>query len=75
MSLYTLTIPIIRGKDDDENLDTLNKVLSIIKDKGLKINKNKCQFLLSEIKIWGYKLNKQGSQPQPEKVNAIKLAP
>ena len=65
----------ITGEDDDEHLDTLNKVLSIIKEKGLKINKNKCQFMLSEIKFLGYRLNKQGLQPQPEKVNAIKLAP
>ena len=65
----------ITGMGDDENLDTLNKVLSIIKEKGLKINKNKCQFMLSEIKFLGYRLNKQGLQPQPEKVNAIKLAP
>ena len=41
----------------------------------MKINKNKCQFMLSKIKFLGYKLNKQGLQPQPEKVNAIKLAP
>ena len=65
----------ITGKDDDEHLDTLNKVLSSIKEKGLKINKNKCQFMLSEIKFLGYRLNKRGLQPQPEKVNAIKLAP
>ena len=65
----------ITGKGDDEHLNTLNKVLSVIKEKGLKINKNKCQFMLTEIKFLGYRLNKQGLQPQPEKVNAIKLAP
>ena len=64
----------ITDKDDDEHLDTLNKVLSIIKKKGLKIDKNKCLFMLSEIKFLGYRLNKHGLQPQPEKVNAIKLA-
>ena len=31
--------------------------------------------MLSEIKFLGYRLNKQGLQPQPEKANAIKLAP
>ena len=32
----------ITGKDDDEHLDTLNKLIDIIQETVLKINKNKC---------------------------------
>ena len=65
----------ITGKDDTEHLQTLHRVLKVIGDKGLKVNKDKCQFMLEEINFLGYKLNKQGVRPQDKKTKAIKDAP
>ncbi|KAK3769860.1 hypothetical protein RRG08_036909 [Elysia crispata] len=65
----------ITGKDDTEHLQTLQRVLKVIGDKGLKVNKDKCQFRLEEINFLGYKLNKQGIRPQDKKTKAIKDAP
>ena len=45
----------ITGNDDDEPLDTRNKL-----EKVLKINKDECQFMLGEIKLLSHRLNKQG---------------
>ncbi|XP_059159253.1 uncharacterized protein K02A2.6-like [Physella acuta] len=65
----------ITGKNDTEHLKTLDKVLKIVGEKGLKINKDKCQFMLTEISFLGYILSKQGIRPQPEKTKTIKEAP
>ena len=65
----------IIGKDDTEHLQTLQRVLKVIGDKGLKVNKDKCQFMLEEINFLGYKLNKQGIRLQDKKTKAIKDAP
>ncbi|GFS26157.1 polyprotein [Elysia marginata] len=65
----------ITGKDDSEHLQTLKKVLRVVSDKGLKINKDKCQFMMSEINFLGHRLSRDGLKPQYEKVKTIKEAP
>ena len=65
----------ITGSDDTSHLETLNKVLQVCKDKGLRIRREKCEFLEDEVNFLGYRLNKNGLQPQPEKLRAIKDAP
>lgn len=65
----------ITGKNNAEHLQTLNRVLKMASERGLKINKEKCQFMLNEIKFLGYRLSREGLRPQNEKTNAIKNAP
>ncbi|GFS18341.1 Pol polyprotein [Elysia marginata] len=65
----------ITGKDDSEHLLTRKKVLRVVSDKGLKINKDKCQFMMSEINFLGHRLSRDGLKPQYEKVKTIKEAP
>lgn len=65
----------ITGPNDDSHLNTLKKVLNICHEKGLRLRKDKCEFMKPEIDFLGYRLNKEGLQPQPEKVEAIKNAP
>jgi len=65
----------ITGKDDDEHLKTLETVLTIIKDNGLCVRKDKCKFLSDSVTFLGYELNKHGLQPLPEKLRAIQDAP
>ena len=60
--------------NDTEHLQILQQVLKVIGDKGRKVNKDKCQFMLEEINFLRYKLNKQGIRPQDKK-KTIKDAP
>ncbi len=65
----------ITGPTDNEHLQTLDRVLRMVSAKGLRINKNKCQFLKTEIDFLGYRLSREGIKPQLEKTKAIKDAP
>ena len=55
-------------KDHDENL---HKTLQIIKESGLKLNKNKCEFRKSTPNYFGHVLSADGVSPDPGKVKAI----
>ena len=50
--------------NDTEHVQTLQRVLKVIVDKGRKVNKDKCQFMLEEINFLGYKQNKQDKKKQ-----------
>ncbi|RUS81246.1 hypothetical protein EGW08_010988 [Elysia chlorotica] len=65
----------ITGCDDRTHLQTLNTVLELCKDRGLRIRREKCEFLQDEVNFLGYRLNRDGLQPQPEKLRAIRDAP
>ncbi len=57
------------------HLDTLEKVLTRLKDAGLRLRKEKCSFLVESVTYLGYTLDKEGIHPTPEKVRAINEAP
>ena len=65
----------VTGRNDVEHLQTLDKVYKLIKERGLNINLQKCQFMLKEINFLGYKLCQEGLRPHEEKVRAVKKAP
>lgn len=48
-----------------------NKVIKRIKDAGLTLNKDKCEFGVPKIKFLGHLLSAQGVEIDPEKVTAI----
>ncbi len=49
----------------------LDWILGQLKWVGLKIKVEKCEFAKSEIKLLGYRISKEGTSPDPEKVIAI----
>ena len=57
--------------EHDEHLDSLLKVL---KEAGLKLNLNKCEFSKSKIIFSGYQLTTDGIAPDQSKVDAVKAA-
>ena len=65
----------VTGKDDNEHLENLRNVLSICRDKGLSLRRDKCEFLQREVTFLGYRLNKHGLYPLEDKVKAIRDAP
>ena len=59
------------GTNAEEHEECLNDVLKRCEDIHLTLNKEKCQFGLSEVTYIGHKLTPQRIHPDPEKVKAI----
>ena len=62
---------IIAGTDDDHHDDTLCKVLRQARAKGVKFNKNKTQYKVSEVRYLGHTLSAHSVRPDDSKVRAI----
>ena len=60
---------------DADNLVTLDKVLSCLKDAGLLLKQSKCKFMLHSVDYLGHRISENGLQPTEEKVRAITEAP
>ena len=65
---------LLSGKNDEEHLKTLDSVLKIILENGLKLKLQKCVFMQPEVMYLGYRINKDGIFCLPEKVEFIKNA-
>ncbi len=62
---------LVYGKNPDEHWSRLRKVLSRIRESGMTLKKDKCEFGCSEIKFLGHLVSNIGVKPDPEKVRAI----
>ena len=56
-------------------LQTLDRVLSLLSEAGLRLNRNKCFFLRDQVEYLGHIIDAQGLHPTEEKIAAIKNAP
>ena len=70
VSVYIDNI-IIGGEDEADLLQALEDVLTLFEDAGLRLNRNKCQFLLTSVTYLGHDLNKDGIHPTADKLAAI----
>ena len=66
---------IVYGKSVEDHDENLHKTLKIIKESGLKLNKNKCEFRKSTLNYFGHVLSADGVSPDPGKVKAIRELP
>ena len=66
---------LITGHTEQEHLRTLNKVLQILEDAGMRLKKEKCVFMVPSVEYLGHSISKEGLQPTAEKVRAITEAP
>ncbi|UYV72006.1 K02A2.6-like [Cordylochernes scorpioides] len=66
---------LVFGASLEEHNNNLEKVLKRARDINLKFNKEKSQFLKTEIKYLGHILTSNGYRPYEEKVRAIKEMP
>ena len=66
---------LISGLDDDQHLDNLNEVLKRLAKAGVRLNRDKCVFMYTEVVYLGYKIDAEGLRPVPKKVDAIAMAP
>ncbi|XP_061721086.1 uncharacterized protein K02A2.6-like [Cydia pomonella] len=65
----------ITGPDKATHLERLREVLFRIKDAGLKLQKDKCEFFKSSVTYLGYVIDKNGLRTCPRKIEAIVNAP
>ena len=66
---------LIPGEDDRAHCLNLEVVLRRLKERGLRLKKNKCQFLQPSVKYLGYEIDAAGLHTAPEKVKALIEAP
>ena len=63
---------LIYGKDQAEHDDNLRNILKRARECGLKLNKKKCRFHMTEVPYIGHILTSEGVKPDPKKVCAIR---
>ena len=66
---------LIFGKDKAEHDESLVKVLRLLQEAGLKLNKGKCRFRQREVRYQGQIFSRHGMSADPEKVTAISQLP
>jgi hypothetical protein len=66
---------IITGRNDEEHIDTLCKVLERLQKYGLRVNLKKCAFFQERIVFCGHEIDRHGLHKTKDKVDAILQAP
>lgn len=66
---------LVTGVTDEEHLQTLDAVLTRLQDAGLRLKRDKCEFLQKEVRYLGHLVDAQGLHPLKDKVQALTEAP
>lgn len=66
---------LVTGVNQDCHLETLEEVLTRLKEAGLRLKRGKCVFLADEVEYLGHRVDAQGLHPTGAKVRAIDEAP
>ena len=66
---------LIFSRDLKEHLKTLYKVLSLLREAGIKLNIDKSSLVTDKVCYLGHVFDKSGVHPNPDKVSAISDAP
>ena len=62
---------VIYSRCEEEHVQHLELVFARLREAGLRLKPTKCFFVLEEIKLLGYIVNRDGIHTDPEKVKAI----
>lgn len=62
---------LVYGKDVKEHDERLGRLLKRLQDKGITLNKDKCEFRTNALNFLGHRLDNGQVKPDPEKVAAI----
>ena len=66
---------LVTGSTDEEHLQNLAEVLKRIQQAGLRLKKEKCEFLAKSVVYLGHMIDEKGLHPTTDKVDAITKAP
>ena len=65
---------LLSGKDDNEHLENLDRVLKVCSEFGITLKLSKCSFFQSQVTC-GYVISKEGIRAMPRNVEAVMAAP
>ena len=65
---------LITAPTKDEHLKRLELVLQRLSKHNIRVKREKCSFMASEVQYLGHILSKEGCRPLPDKVKAVKCA-
>ena len=66
---------LVHGKTQEEHDERLSKVLHQLRDAGVTLNSEKCQFSQNQVTFLGQVIDISGIRPDPNKVFAIQKVP
>ena len=66
---------LITGPTNDAHTKTLEEVLRRLNEAGVRLKREKCDFMLPSVEYLGHRISASGLQPTDEKVKALKEAP
>ena len=66
---------LITGTTEQEHLANLTEVLRRMPDAGMRLKRDKCQFMMTHVHYLGHSISREGIQPTTDKVRAIRDAP
>jgi len=72
--IYQDDVLILSPTVNDHN-KTLFRVLTALRDAGIKVNNDKCSFFTTKVEYLGHVFDKDGVHPNPDKLRAILQAP
>ncbi|XP_005090660.1 uncharacterized protein K02A2.6-like [Aplysia californica] len=64
----------ITGSNEQEHMETVDKVLQRLEENGVRLNKEKCSFLQDSIDYLGHHIDEKGLHPQEDKIKAMQEA-
>ena len=62
---------IVASNNITDHIKSLDDCLAAIQKEGLTLNEGKCHFGMDQVTFWGMIINKEGVNPDPEKVDAL----
>ena len=62
---------LVFGNDKQQHDEILRRVMDRIKNAGVTLNPNKCEFTKAELKFLGYIIDQKGIRADPDKTAAI----
>lgn len=66
---------LISGRNMQEHMFRVERVLSRLQETGLKVSLDKCDFFADKVEYLGYIISKEGLQTSPKNILAIENAP
>ena len=66
---------LVAGSTDEQHLERLEEVLKRLKEYGLRVKRNKCDFFQRQVEYLGHQVDADGLHTLPSKVDAIVQAP
>ena len=62
---------LVFGKSHEEHDQNLRAVFQRLREKGLTLNKSKCEYRKDKLEFFGYVFSKDGIAPEPKKVEEV----